>query len=67
LEQLTPEQNYSIYKKFYESEYGGRHHPEEVFQNLLQKNHDSDFCYFVIDSVGKIDEIVDQNSVLQPS
>lgn len=67
LELLTPEQSYSIYKKFYASEYGERHHPDEVFQNLVQKKHESDFRYFVIDSSGKASEIEDQRSALQLS
>lgn len=67
LELLNSEQSYSIYKKFYASEYGERHHPDEVFQDLVQKLHASDFRYVAIDSSGKASEIEDQRCVLQPS
>ncbi|VVO28313.1 hypothetical protein PS691_04733 [Pseudomonas fluorescens] len=68
-ELLTPEQSYLIYKKFYDSEYSELHHPDEVFQDLVQKKHESSFCHFVIDSLGTVNEceIEDQQSVLQPS
>jgi len=51
---LTREQSYSIYKNFYESEYSGNFHPDEVFQDLVQKKHESDYCYSSIDSLGEI-------------
>jgi hypothetical protein len=67
LDLITPEQSYAIYKKFYESEYGEREHPDEVFLDLVQQQHDSDFRCFVIDAWGKASEFEDQTSSLQLS
>ncbi|MDZ3993769.1 hypothetical protein [Pseudomonas sp. Teo4] len=61
-ELLSPEQHYAIYKAFYESEFGGFHHPEEVFQDLVEKQHDSVFCYFAMAANG--DAIKTINNVL---
>lgn len=61
-ELLAPEQSYSIYKRFYESEYGGRHHPDEVFQDLVQQQHESGFRYFSIDAFGQANELEYQDS-----
>ena len=49
---LTSEQKYFIYKKFYDSEYSGLHHPDEVFLELVENRHESRFRYCVIDSFG---------------
>jgi len=64
---VTPEQSYAIYKKFYESEYGARQHPDAVFLELVQQQHDSEFRCFVIDALGKVSEPDAQKSTLQPS
>jgi hypothetical protein len=53
-ELLTREQSYSIYKNFYESEYNGQFYPNEVFQDLVQKKHESDYSFSSIDSFGEL-------------
>lgn len=53
---LTSEQVYFIYKKFYESEYSGLYHPDEVFRDLVEKEHESVYCQFMIDSYGTINQ-----------
>lgn len=65
LELLSPEENYRIYKKFYEAQYSELHHPNEVFQDLVQKKHESRFCQFMIDSFGRANE--NQKNVLELS
>ncbi|WP_347927281.1 hypothetical protein [Pseudomonas helvetica] len=69
IESLTPDEHFLRYQKFHEEEYSDLHHPNEVFQDLVQKQHESDFRYCSIDSFGEIDksEISHQESVLQPS
>lgn len=64
---LTPEQSYSIYKKFFDSEYSDLQHPDEVFLDLVEKEHDSRFCYFAMDAIGDVGKrsIDDSDSVLQ--
>ncbi|MFL1524394.1 hypothetical protein [Pseudomonas sp. O230] len=49
---LTPEQKYFIYKKFYDSEYSELHHPDEVFLDLVQQQHETCFRYCLVDSLG---------------
>jgi hypothetical protein len=63
---LTPEEHHLGYKNFYEHEYGELQHPNDVFQDLVRKKHESDFCRFTIDSFGRIreTEIVNPESVL---
>lgn len=51
---LTSEQKHFIYKKFYDSEYSGLHHPDEVFLELVQNQHESRFRYCAIDSFGGV-------------
>jgi len=53
-ELLKDEQRYSIYKKFYESEYSGQFYPNEVFQDLVQKKHESVYGHSSIDALGEI-------------
>lgn len=53
-ELLTPEQRYSIYKNFYDAEYSGQFYPNEVFQDLIQKKHQSDFRYSCTNALGEI-------------
>lgn len=56
LELLTPEENYLIYNKFYTAQYSELHHPNEVFQDLVQNKHESIFCQFMLDSFGRVNE-----------
>lgn len=53
---LTPEQHYAIYRRFHESEFGGFHHPEEVFLELVERQHESRFRYFEMAADGTVDE-----------
>ncbi|OLS62859.1 hypothetical protein [Pseudomonas putida] len=53
---LTPDQHYAIYRKFHESEFGGFQHPEEVFQELVEMQHDSRFRYFEMAADGAVVE-----------
>ncbi|KHL76021.1 hypothetical protein PpSQ1_02185 [Pseudomonas putida] len=53
---LNPEQHYSIYRKFHESEFGGFHHPEEVFLELVEMQHESRFRYFEMSDHGEVNE-----------
>jgi len=52
-ELLPPDQHFAIYQAFYASEYGGFRHPQEVFLDLVEKQHDSAFRYFAMDAAGE--------------
>ncbi|PWB35387.1 hypothetical protein DCO48_02910 [Pseudomonas sp. SDI] len=54
-ELLSPEQHYAIYRKFYAAEFGGFQHPENVFLDLVKKQHDSEFSYFAMAANGDVD------------
>ncbi|MFV2944740.1 hypothetical protein [Pseudomonas japonica] len=54
-ELLPPDQHYALYKAFYESEFGGFRHPEEVFLDLVEKQHDSEFRYFAMNAAGEVE------------
>jgi|GEM_PF-2715606 len=53
---LAPEQHYAIYRKFHECEFGGFHHPEEVFLELVEMQHESRFRYFEMAATGEVHE-----------
>jgi hypothetical protein len=55
-ELLGPEQQYAIYRSFYDAEFGGFQYPQEVFLDLVKKQHDSDFCFFAMAADGSVDE-----------
>jgi hypothetical protein len=54
IESLPPEAHFLMYKDFCEKEYSELHHPDEVFLELVQKQHESRYCYCVIGAGGEI-------------
>ncbi|HCN45825.1 MAG TPA: hypothetical protein DIT18_09360 [Pseudomonas sp.] len=55
-ELLTSEQHFTIYKNFYESEFGGFHPPQEVFLDLVKNHHDCVFREFSMAADGSLDQ-----------
>ncbi|WP_409315900.1 hypothetical protein [Pseudomonas sp. KCJK9016] len=53
---MSPDDNYFIYKKFYETQYHNLPLPQDVFHDLIENKHDSMFCQSTIDSFGNIKE-----------
>ncbi|MGF6090699.1 hypothetical protein [Pseudomonas sp. 18173] len=67
IQSLPPEAHFLMYKDFCEKEYGELHHPDQVFQELVQNQHESRYRYCVIGSAGEVGTalIKDQPSVQQ--
>ncbi len=55
---LTADQHYAMYRSFHESEFGGFHHPEDVFLDLVKHRHDCAFRQFSMTADGVVDGYV---------
>lgn len=54
IESLPPEAHFIMYREFFEREHGDLYHPDEVFLELVQQQHESRYGYCVIDPVGGV-------------
>lgn len=53
---LSADQHYAIYRAFHEAEFGGFHHPEDVFLDLVRHRHDCTFRQYSMTADGAVDE-----------